>query len=327
MTAPSYASIDPELQDHLDALGFHFVGSYRIWCHKQGLDKRLAKTDEQLVDEAALFLRLQAKAQPSPKKGHCPGTVRTLTKIYNGARGGWTHPEAMFDAAADQAERDALLRILVHLETYTGISWWVGARLAKHHAEWLRPVEEWYPHGENVELQVGALANHLLARYDAPLFMGRAWLDGATARRCQSWFLHIARGGNIRSMDTEIHLTRRMAHAFPRAPDNLTIPMALRWAQCVGMGASRDLAHAIVRLAASIPQGRRERALLGYRRSPPSGPSHARPDARRSHYRNQRFVPVETVGPDGQISQGAPPQPSLVMKGRSIDKLLRQVEA
>ncbi|MFP6644471.1 MAG: hypothetical protein VCF24_13090 [Candidatus Latescibacterota bacterium] len=172
MTAPSYASIDPKLQDHLDALGFHSVGSYRIWCHKQGLDKRLAKTDEQLVDEAALFLRLQAKAQPSPKKGHRPGTVRTLTKIYNGARGGWTHPEAMFDAAADQAERDALLRILVHLETYTGISWWVGARLAKHHAEWLRPVEEWYPHGENVELQVGALANHLLARYDAPLFMG-----------------------------------------------------------------------------------------------------------------------------------------------------------
>ena len=248
MTAPSYASIDPKLQDHLDALGFHSVGSYRIWCHKQGLDKRLAKTDEQLVDEAALFPRLQAKAQPSPKKGHRPGTVRTLTKIYNGARGGWTHPEAMFDAAADQAERDALLRILVHLETYTGISWWVGARLAKHHAEWLRPVEEWYPHGENVELQVGALANHLLARYDAPLFMGRAWLDdGATARRCQSWFLHIARDGNIRSMDTEIHLTRCMAHAFPRAPDNLTIPMALRWAQCVGMGASRDLAHAIVR--------------------------------------------------------------------------------
>ncbi len=165
MTAPSYASIDPKLQDHLDALGFHSVGSYRIWCHKQGLDKRLAKTDEQLVDEAALFPRLQAKAQPSPKKGHRPGTVRTLTKIYNGARGGWTHPEAMFDAAADQAERDALLRILVHLETYTGSSWWVGARLAKHHAEWLRSVEEWYPHGENVELQVGALANHLLARY------------------------------------------------------------------------------------------------------------------------------------------------------------------
>jgi len=56
MTAPSYASIDPKLQDHLDALGFHSVGSYRIWCHKQGLDKRLAKTDEQLVDEAALSM-------------------------------------------------------------------------------------------------------------------------------------------------------------------------------------------------------------------------------------------------------------------------------
>ena len=36
---------------------------------------------------------------------------------------------------------------------------------------------------------------------------------------------------------------------------------------------------------------------------------------------------METVGPDGQISRGAPPQPGLVMKGRSIDKLLRQVEA
>jgi hypothetical protein len=178
----------------------------------------------------------------------------------------------------------------------------VGARLAKHHAEWLRSVEEWYPHGENVELQVGALANHLLARYDASLFMGRAWLDdGATARRCQSWFLHIARDGNIRSMDTEIHLTRCMAHAFPRAPDNLTIPMALRWAQCVGMGASRDLAHAIVRSRLRFHKGDENEPFWA---TVVSGPSHARPDVRRSHHRNQRFVPWRRLVRMGRFLEG-----------------------
>jgi hypothetical protein len=70
--------------------------------------------------------------------------------------------------------------------------------------------------------------------------MDAVWFAGIDepALRQQSWFLHIATGGNIRTMDTPIRLTRRMAHLFLRgAYPKGTVERNVRWSQIIGMGA------------------------------------------------------------------------------------------
>ena len=326
-SAPSFDTLEPKIQAHLDALGFHSVGSYRIWCHKQGLDKGLSKSDAQIAEEGALFRRLQEEAKPPPEKGHRPGTARSITKAYKSRHGVAIDLDAMFQATADQAERDALHRLLIHLEKYTRIPFEVGARLARHHRAWVRPPENWFPSSRQKMDQLGGLANHLLAKYDVPLFMGHAWLDDDnTSKRGQRWFLHIGKGGSIRNLECDIHLTRRMAHQFRKAPTNLPLPMAVRWAQCVGMGGSRSLAYEIVRsrLRHFLKNEPFWAAVVRFFVSHPLlEPSHVGPVV--DYIYNQKFVPRETETPDGQVIHDPPPQPNLVMKGRSVDKLLREV--
>ena len=58
ISVPIADRLDEKLKRHIDALGFHSVGAYRIWCHKQGLDKGLDKSDEQLHRTYATLLHL-----------------------------------------------------------------------------------------------------------------------------------------------------------------------------------------------------------------------------------------------------------------------------
>lgn len=327
-SVPSYDTLEPRMQAHLDALGFHSVGSYRIWCHKQGLDKGLTKGDGQLAAEAQLLRHLRTESPPAPRVDHRPGTCRTIVTVADGKASVWTPLVRLFAATRDRDEREALKRILIHIERFASLGFESGARLAKHHADWLRPPEAWFPKADKAEVQVGELANHLLARFPAPLFLGRAWLeDGPAARYHQEWFLHVARGGSIRDLDTDIHLTKRMAHRLRQVPANLTISQGLRWAQCAGMGAPERLTRAIVRsrlrdFAEDEPFW--ASAVRFFINQPLLDPSQVGPAIDYLH--NQRFVPREVPGPDGRIAREPPPQPDLAMKGRSIDKLLRQVE-
>src|SRR5262245_16848460 len=47
--------------------------------------------------------------------------------------------------------------------------------LALHHADWLRPVETWFPSRQNVWPLLTSLAHHLFARYPVPPFMTSVW--------------------------------------------------------------------------------------------------------------------------------------------------------
>ena len=316
------------MQSHVDALGFHSVGAYRIWCHKQGLGKGLTKTDEQMRLEAQLLARQNAEAPPKPTVRHRPGTARSITKAYKGRHGVWTPLDDMFEATGDQKEREALYRIVIHLEKYAKVGGKLAACLARHHAEWVRPPEEWYPRSSREEGQVEELTSHLLARYDVPSFMAQAWIDDDSARvGQQQWYLHIAKGGSIRDLNTGIHLTRRMAHLFREAPGTITITMALRWAQCTGMGGSTRLAFALARsrlryLMEDEPfWATVVRYLVNH---PMLEAGQVGPVV--DYVYNQKFAPRSTDGPDGLMIRHDPAQPDLVMPGRSIDKLLRQVE-
>jgi hypothetical protein len=122
------------------------------------------------------------------------------------------------------------------------------AALARSWEGWIRPLGEWRSDTHISRRQFGALARHLLAKYDVPNFMDVAWFlaDPKEARRQQGWFVHIGMGQNIRTADVPLQLTKKMAHLFLNAPDHYTVTEAFRWGQILGLGGDEPLVRVIV---------------------------------------------------------------------------------
>jgi PcfJ-like protein len=201
--------------------------------------------------------------------------------------------------------------------------------LATCYQDWLRPVEAWEPAGDNPRPQFSSLARHLLAIYPVPAFMASVWFKGrdAEARRQQGWFLHIGRGGNIRTADLPLPYTKRMAHHLLQAPDHLTVEAALRWGQVRGLGGTKELAHAVVatRLGSSFESEDFWRTVIHFLVNHPElDLAQVGPVVDYLHH--QKFVPQEGRWEEGEMVDLGPPQPDLSMKGRTPRSLLRQVE-
>lgn len=109
--------------------------------------------------------------------------------------------------------------------------------LARWRQAYIRPLESWCGSQASWRPAIHALAEHLLARYPVPRFLGAAWyaiddLDEAKRR----WFVAHAAGASFRSLDLPIELTSRMEHVFLRSPDHVGIEFALRRAELFGLG-------------------------------------------------------------------------------------------
>ena len=73
--------------------------------------------------------------------------------------------------------------------------------LALHHADWLRPVETWFPTTPNAWPQFTSLTHHLFARYPVPPFMTSVWFDlppGEVLPQ-HAWYKHLGLGSSIRT--------------------------------------------------------------------------------------------------------------------------------
>ena len=206
------------------------------------------------------------------------------------------------------------------------------SRLASRRADWVRPLADWEPDSRNPRRQLTGLARHLLARYDdVPACLDAAWfgVDGDELRRRQDWFVHLGNGGSLRTAPgMPVTLTKRMAHLYLQADDELMPEEALRWAQVTGQGGDNDLAWEVLRSRLGRSFEHEEfwsSVIIFLVRTPALGLQHIGPVVDYLH--DQKFVPVERRLPGGRVEVDGPPQPNLTMKSRSVDKLLRQVEA
>ena len=352
-TALAPPTQDEFLLRHAEALSFPSLSGYLLWCRKNGLGTAPDKTDEELERECLLAADTLRPGRPHPGSSHTPGRARLVDRAYRGE----IPPDEryplnrklidLFAASGEDAgRRDALYRLLKQVERRSdllgikaGILHWTRAggnnyedalgQLARHHADWLRPVEEWRTDQLNTKAQFRSLTRHLLARYDVPPFMDTAFFQGddPMAHREQEWFKHVGLGTNIRRAETPIKLTRRMAHVFQDAPPNWLIVRAMRWAQFYGVGGYGNMVREIL-----------DTQLKYFQQDEPFWESVVRFLANHSmlersyvgpiidfiHY--QKFVPQQVPGPNGQPIEGPPAQPNFSMKSRSIAKLLRQVE-
>lgn len=192
---------------------------------------------------------------------------------------------------------------------------------------WLRPLEEWRPETHNADRQFSSLARHLWAKYDIPAFMDKAWTHGDTAQ--QEWFRHIGAGRNIRTAaDISAPLTKMMAHHFLNAPASYSINGAFRWAQVHGLGGNRLLADAL--LESKIANDFRENdfwlsVLRFFIRNPMLDPSHINPII--DYIWDRKYEDRIAFVDAGVAENLGPEQPNFSMHGRTVESLLRAVDA
>lgn len=206
------------------------------------------------------------------------------------------------------------------------------ARLAESGDLWLRGPEEWRPRTHNAARQFSSLARHLLADYAVPVFFDVVWTgDQPTSRIERLWFSHVGRGGNLRTAQSlPIPLTKMMAHQVMAAPDDLSVPQALRWGQVRGLGGGERLARAVVGSRIGVPRNLAEQEAFWltvvqfFVNHPMLDPHQVGPIIDYLHA--QRFEPAAPRIENGVLlAGGVPPQPNLSMRGRTPQTLMRQV--
>jgi PcfJ-like protein len=205
--------------------------------------------------------------------------------------------------------------------------------LSAHTGRWLRSPDDWKVRSHNRYRQFHALVRHVLARYNVPVFMNTAWLEGLTAQGVvhQRWFIHVAQGQNIRTATgLPISLTRKQANHFLEVPDDYDIMGGFRSAQITDLGGSERLARSILSTRIATDFQNDEFWLSVFRwfiANPMLDPVHHGPII--DYLYDQRFV-ASVHNPIAHLTgqpRLLPLQPNLTMKGRNPTTVLREVDA
>ena len=343
------------LWEHFRDIGVGSVSGYKMWCHRHGLSTDLQKAPGQRQTERELSESLKPALDPDAGEDHEPIRAGIFKRIFRGELQDEPLPDIssrvrkLYNSFEGDTETlQALERLLLHTEKYSRlfrpkpiITRWgdtiantcIAAlgQLARHHQDWCRPVEDWRPYDKKQRSQFSSLSRHLLANYEVPIVMDSAWFQGNTrsAHQQQEWFKHVGFGQNIRTAGVPTVITRRMAHLFSQENTRHgSLIQAIRRAQVEALGGDMRLGWAI----SSSPLGKsfdNEEFWFSVihffiNNHPMLSTTYINPII--DYIRHQKYEPQRILQPDGQVVDGAPPQPNYSMKGRGADKLLRAVD-
>lgn len=350
---------DRDLLNHIEGLGLASVEDYRKWCARNGFSRKLNKHWKQRCRERSFSQQAVAQERLERRKRENRKPLDILRCVCNGelTEDQVTQPHLKRlcqlvrpkrgPQPEKQINRQALASLLAHLHeqrakffdgspAIASLGQLPGntfvealAVIAAHHSSWLRPLQDWKPRSHSSSRQFASLLRHLFVQYDdMPLFFDVVWFSGLTkhAAERRRWYLHVGRGQNIRTCQLPITFTKKMAHHFMHAPNNLTIEQALRWGQVHGLGGDERLARAIfgTRLTEAFDHEDFWSTVIRWFASHPMlDRTHVGPIVDYLHY--QRFIPEHVFLVPGHPEAVAPRQPNLSMKGRTPEVLLRQV--
>ncbi len=336
------------------------IEDYQAWCVQNGFSRKLNKSGQLRHREQRLYLQAEAEQRLRHRKRDKKNEADVLLSICHRKispneltanhlqRLGKILQPGKRPKEERQVDRTALIRLVVHLQAcrakffdgtpaLASLSYSPGntypeaiAMLAAYAPWWLRPVEQWKPRTHNVTRQFASLVRHLFAQYDdVPPFFDAVWFvePGKEAAKRRQWYLHVGMGQSIRDCPLPIPLTKKMAHHFMQAPNDLTVDQAIRWGQVHGLGGDEHLARAILgtRLGESFEHDDFWTTVIRWFVSHPMlDRAHVGPIV--DYLNNQRFVPDRVAPAPGQPAVARPPQPNLSMKGRTPDGLLARVE-
>jgi hypothetical protein len=334
---------------HLGALRLFTVPAYLEWCGKHGfaatLDKNTRDRQTEIeAHEAAIASKLKrhSKQKNNPRqiieasfRGEITARdvqrapLRDLCSLIERNRPSPIKIEPLLEFVLwAESETDFLFESF----KYGTASVPAAAALFKIHSrkgQWLRPLADWKKQSHNTERQFGSLLRHLFAKYPVPAFMDQAWsLDSKASYAYRDWYIHIGAGKNIRTAKKlPFPLTKLMAHHFLEAPASFTIENALRWGQIHGLGGDRTLARAVIgsRFGNYFQNDDFWVSLFRFFiANPMLDRTHFGPIA--DYLYAQKFERREVMNAEGGMDVIPPPQPNLVMRVRTPDTLLAQVE-
>ncbi|WP_422344682.1 PcfJ domain-containing protein [Parasphingorhabdus sp.] len=337
-----------KIERHMLALNFIQSTDYFDWCWANGFDGSLEKSAMDLREEIEAYQTEQIKRKSHAKLHRNPKAF--LAAVCQGELSSDEIDRPVFKLAAAEIEaskedaeaRSSLLSMLSHLTIFGDFIFQTVPNrdetpfirgLIKLHdrkALWLRPLEEWKPKSKNRERMFGELTHHLFDKFgDVPTFMEAVWLrNDRPSWRYRDWFVHLGRGYNLRKAKSVIPLTKKMAHHYLQAPDNYTVEQAIRWGQMKALGCSDAAVDAVAgsRLGRSLVNEEFWFTVLRFfANNPMLDPRQIGPIV--DYLQNQRFESIEVEIEPGNWRTDPPAQPSLSMNGRTVDTLLKQVDA
>ena len=356
-TQPAFRPTSSGLEPHFKTLGVDSIVAYKLWCYRNCLDTSTEKTPGQLQTEIHLFKSQNPDKEPDIHRLHNPRLAKYIARIFKGELQNDklshipSHIRTMYNRLKNKPEvQQALCRLILHIEKFSDLlrpkraskrygrsldNTHLGGmvQLAQHHKDWIRPVEDWRPKNHKGRLQFNALARHLLAKYDVPPFFDQVFFQGDTpdAHTQQNWFKHVGMGQNIRTAGVPMRLTKRMAHNFIQGNDHrLTVYQALRITQHNTLKRGQQTWHNSWIIAHGPLGDKLENEdfwetvvqFIGNQNFLSRGYI----DPIVDYIRHHKFAAQRIPQPDGTLIEGPPAHPNFCMKGRSANKLLRQVD-
>jgi len=345
--SPDAPDVNVRMRRHIGQLELRSLAAYLTWCGENGFRASFDKSSYDRAEELQALDAERARAAEQSRIHHNP--AKLIEKACDGTTTSKDVKRPQLHAfcrsieksAADPAARASLRDLLLAVNEKTdflldgiaiaGRSYaYVDAliKLNDRSGQWVRPLAEWRPATHNARKQFSSLVRHLIARYPVPEFMDQAWLrTDQGSNKYRNWFCHLGAGKNIRSAKTPFAMTKLMAHHFLEAPDSATIEGALRWGQIHALGGDETLWRAILgtRIAESFDQDEFwESVIRFFIANPLLDRRHVGPIIDYVH--NQKFVVEEVYVGHGRVERRPPPQPNLVMRGRTAASMLAQVE-
>lgn len=200
---------------------------------------------------------------------------------------------------------------------------------ARFAGDFVRSPESFVQGSASPRAALAELAAHLFARYPMPPPMTSAWLEGELGeeRPEHLWYVRLGRGESLRALDLPIATTRRAAHLFGSAPAHLGVFPALRWAEVRALGATEELAAAVIasRLGRVADREDVHRPLLELLVRENAAPEHVGPIV--DFVRGTKIEERDGFRPDGTYGRLPPPWPDLAIRGRTVASLLRLADA
>ena len=346
------AGTSNDLKDHLARLGLANAAAYRTWCRKHGFGTGLEKSRKQREKEVAALAAGRTIGSADRRRA----LHRDVGTTFDGLVAGRIKKRTLTDpflirladllpslsnVPAREHARDLLVRleelgvlldadpVVESLGRGPGNTMVDGVvALARHAAQWIREPVAFAPATKGRVAAFADLARHLLAEYDVPEVLDAVWFlpPGHSAARQQNWFVHVCRGQNIRSADTTVPLSKRMAHLLPAAPGGLRPTQSLRWAQIRGLGGDNELATQLISTHlgdAEEPQAFWTSVVHFFLNNPMLDYDQIGPIV--DYVRHVKFEQAERLLPDGSTTT-EPLEPGFSMKGRTAAALLERVE-
>ncbi|MEM7187370.1 MAG: PcfJ domain-containing protein [Bacteroidota bacterium] len=148
-------------------------------------------------------------------------------------------------------KRETFRRLLVHLyeqRCYALLRTYASVRVLHNIScfgdRLVRPVEDWESELGSERDQLRSLMRHCFAQYETPRFMETAFLR--TQKLYMLWYVQMGKGRSVKQLSRlPIAFTSKMAHHFRNAPDYVSVPQALRYAQAMGYGATVQTARSL----------------------------------------------------------------------------------